>query len=209
MMLLRLAAAAIALFAGPVLARAHPHIWIDATAKVSFSGPDVIGIEHAWIFDEAFSTYVVQGLDKNGDGRFSREELAALAKENVESLNEFDYFTFGKIGGKRMVFDGPRDYWLEFDGKALTLHFLLPLKTAVPLRQAVFEVYDPSYYVEFKFHDEHAVGLDGAPLGCTALIKKPPVLDASAQQKLSEADVTAVDQDFAEGYANRAVVACP
>jgi ABC-type uncharacterized transport system substrate-binding protein len=206
---LRLTAFGFAALAAPAPVIAHPHVWIDATAIVEFSGPNVSGVRHAWIFDEAFSTYVVQGLDKDGNGQYSREELAPLAKENVESLNEFDYFTFGKISGKEMAFDPPQDYWLEFDGKLLTLHFLLPLKAGAPLKQAVFEVYDPSYYVEFKFHDDKAVTLGSAPSGCTASIKKPPTLDAESQQKLAEADFNAVDQDFAAGFANRAVVACP
>ncbi len=194
---------------GAGAANAHPHVWIDARSEIVFKGADFTGVRHAWVFDEAFSTYAVQGLDKDGDGEYSREELAPLAKENVDSLNEFEYFTFGKLSGKELVFDSPRDYWLEFNGKQLTLHFLLPLKAAAPLKQAVFEVYDPSYYVEFKFSDDKAVTLADAPSGCTASIKKPPAPDATAQQKLSEADFNAVDSEFASQFANRAVVACP
>jgi ABC-type uncharacterized transport system substrate-binding protein len=193
----------------PALALSHPHVWIDASAEVMFNGGNVTGINHAWIFDETFSTYVVQGLDSNADGQYSREELAPLAKENVESLKEFDYFTFGNLSGKDIAFGAPKDYWLVFDGKKLTLHFTLPLQDAAPLRQAVFEVYDPSYYVEFKFASETAVKLGFAPAGCSVSIKKPPALDETAQQKLAEADFNALSSEFSAQFANRAVVACP
>jgi ABC-type uncharacterized transport system substrate-binding protein len=193
----------------PGLAMSHPHVWIDASAEVAFVGGQVAGINHAWIFDEAFSTYVVQGLDTNADGTYSREELAPLAKENVESLKEFDYFTFGNLSGKDIVFGSPKDYWLAFDGKKLTLFFTLPLQTAIPLKQAVFEIYDPSYYVEFKFASETAVKLASAPSGCSVSVKKPPELDPTAQQKLAEADFNALNSEFSSQFANRAVVACP
>jgi ABC-type uncharacterized transport system substrate-binding protein len=205
----RLTALLLFVFTLPSAARAHPHVWIDAAAEIVFSGADVTGIRHAWVFDEAFSTYVVQGLDANKDGQYSRDELAQLARENVESLKEFEYFTFGNMSGKELSFAEPQDYWLSFDGKLLTLHFTLPLSAAAPLRQAVFEVYDPSYYVEFKFAEGTPVTLSSAPMGCTASVKKPPPLDEAAQQKLAEADFNAIDSDFAAGFANRAVVACP
>jgi ABC-type uncharacterized transport system substrate-binding protein len=193
----------------PLPAAAHPHVWIDAKAEVLFEGAQISGVRHVWTFDEAFSTYVVQGLDINKDGQYSREELAQLAKENVDSLEEFAFFTFAKIAGREATFEKPGKEWLEFDGKLLTLHFDLPLKQAVPLRHAVVEVYDPSYYVEFKFLDDKAVTLSGAPSGCSAKIQKPPELDTTAQQKLAEADFNQLDSSFSAEFANRAIVACP
>jgi hypothetical protein len=40
----------------------------------------------------------VQGLDTNGDGVFSAEELKPLAEANVKPLKDFDYFTFVYVG---------------------------------------------------------------------------------------------------------------
>jgi ABC-type uncharacterized transport system substrate-binding protein len=205
----RLAAIMLCLAGSIGIAEAHPHVWVDARSGIVFAGADMALIRHSWTFDEAFSTYVVQGLDKNGDGQYSREELADLARENVESLAEFAYFTFGTAGGKELEFQAPRDEWLAFDGKLLTLHFDLPMKAPTPLRQGIVEVYDPSYYVEFRFPDEKAVTLGSAPAGCNVLVKKPPAPDAAAQQKLAEADFMALDSEFSSQFANKAVIACP
>jgi ABC-type uncharacterized transport system substrate-binding protein len=205
--LVAFAAFSLASFSAPAFA--HPHVWIDARAEVLFDGAKIAGVRHAWVFDEAFSTFVVQGLDANKDGKYSREELAQLAKENVESLEEFDFFTFAKIAGRDAAFNKPGEEWLEFDGKLLTLHFDLPLKEAVPLRQAIIEVYDPSYYVEFKFANDAALSLASAPAGCSGKVQKPPELDTNAQQKLAEADFNQLDSAFSAGFANRAIVACP
>lgn len=166
------------------------------------------GIRHRWSFDEAFSSYVVQGLDADGDGAYSRGELQPLAKENVESLVEFEYFTFGTLNGAQMRFGAPRDYHLEYDGRTLTLVFTLPMATAEPVRNAVFEIYDPSYYVEFSFSGGVTLA-GGAPSGCASTVRTPPPLDEAAQQRLAEAEVFALTSDFSAQFANRAIIACP
>ena len=62
-----------ALWLGMALAGlAHPHVWVTAKAEIVFA-PDrkVTGVRHPWTFDEAYTAYVTQGLDKNGDGKLS------------------------------------------------------------------------------------------------------------------------------------------
>ena len=98
-----------------------------------------------------FSTYALQGIETKTKGVYSREQLAPLAQVNVESLKEFAYFTFAKADGKKEKFEGPVDYYLEYKDDALTLHFTLPLKAPVKPKQPALEVYDPSYFIDFKF----------------------------------------------------------
>src|SRR5919197_5690869 len=78
-------------------ARAHPHVWITVKTEVIYA-PDgtVKGVRHAWAFDDMFSAFATQGIGSTKQGEFTREELMPLAKINVESLKEFDYFTFAQ-----------------------------------------------------------------------------------------------------------------
>jgi len=112
-------------------AEAHPHVWITARSEVVYA-PDgsITGVRHAWTFDDMFSAYALQGISHAKKGQYTREELAPLAQTNVESLKEYDYFTYARADGKKLKFADAVDYWLEYKNAALTLHFSLPLKAA-------------------------------------------------------------------------------
>ncbi len=71
-------------------------------------------VRHIWQFDEAFTAFAIQGLDANHDGKLSDAELAPLAKVNVNSLKDYDFFTWLRQGGKSFPFVPPTQYWLEF-----------------------------------------------------------------------------------------------
>ena len=199
----------------PSLARAHPHVWVDAASEMVFDDKGrITAIRHHWLFDEEFSAYALQGLDTNGDGHFSPEELKPLAKENVESLKDFDYFTFLSVGDYQAGFAAPKDYTLELAGDRLLLHFTLPL--AIPLKTngtVHLEVYDPDYYVAFSLPNEHAVRLVNAPPGCTLVVHpgKEPDAAAAAQLATVGADVRALPpgmKSLTAGIANSADANC-
>ncbi len=178
-------------FAPP--ADAHPHVWATVRSEIVF-GPDhtITGIRHAWTFDEFYTAMAVQGLDADGDGVYTKEELAPLAKVNVESLKEFDYFTFVRLAedDNFLPLKPPVDYWVEFDGTVLTLHFTLPLETPLDprLKPVSIDVYDPSFFVAFGFAEKMPVKIAGTPTpGCVAEVDKPDPESAEEAKALSEA----------------------
>ncbi|HMK90506.1 MAG TPA: DUF1007 family protein [Methylocystis sp.] len=197
--------------AGPALA--HPHVWVAVRSEVVFA-PDgkVAGIRHAWEFDEMYSAFAVQGLGKDGKPP-TKEELAPLAKTNVESLAEFEFFTYAKQNGAKLKFKEPVDVSLEADAnKIVTLRFLLPLETPVAAQKPFsFQVYDPTYFVSFGFEKQTPVTLNRAPSGCSLSLVEPKPLAADETKKLSEAFFQnfSPGADFGIKLATRAVVACP
>ena len=102
-------------------------------------------------------------------------QLAPLAKTNVDSLKEFDYFTFAKSDGHKVVFAPPVDYTLEErEDKRVVLHFTLPLATPLkPGRYLSLQVYDPTYFVDFELAPKDPVQLAGAPPGCSKSVLAP------------------------------------
>ncbi|WP_336487274.1 DUF1007 family protein [Methylobacterium nigriterrae] len=203
--------------AGPALA--HPHVWVTARAEIAYAeGGKVVGIRHAWTFDAAYSAFVTQGLDKNGDGALTPDELADLAAENTRNLSEFSYFTKLKVAGREQSFGEPAEPRMAVQGDTLTLSFLLPL--AAPASQGrgvvTLEVYDPTYFVSFSLAEgADAARLAGAPAGCAATVTRPKAQDSrtadAAKPGMTEAFFEALTAASTYGvqFANRIIVACP
>lgn len=169
-------------------ASAHPHVQVAVRSIVVLDDAgEISAVRHAWTFDEAFSAFSTTGLDTNKDGKLDREELASLAQVNVESLNEYAFFTYIKKGKETSEFGAVKDYYLSHDGKALTLHFTLPVeKKKLAVKDVKFEVYDPSYFVAFEFEKETPVKVEGGKLACTASIKAPGAAVTSRLSQMSE-----------------------
>ncbi len=198
---------------GTTAVEAHPHVWVAVRSEVVFA-PDgrITGVRHTWEFDEMYSAFAVQGLGKDGKAP-TREELAPLAKTNVESLAEFDYFTYAKQNNAKAAFKAPENVYLEAnDKKIVTLHFFLPLEAPVAAKKPFsFQVYDPTYFVAFGLEKKDPVTLAQAPPGCSVSLMEPAPLVATDNQKLSEAFFQNMSpgSDFGAKLATRAIVACP
>ena len=195
---------------GAAAAEAHPHVWITAKSEVVYA-PDgsITGVRHAWTFDDMFSTYALQGITTKTKGVYTREELAPLAQTNVESLKEFSFFTFAKADGKKSKFVEPVDYYLEYKDTALTLHFVLPLKEPATPKQLALEVFDPSYFIDFKFEEKDPIKLVGAPAACKLQFQRPNDETANTQRLSEQNFMNGDNSNYGAMFANKITVNCP
>lgn len=197
----------------PASAGAHPHVWVKIETEVlADAGQRVSGLRHSWTFDEFYSAFATQGLDKNKDGKLDEKELAPLAEVNITSLKEFDYFTFVKVDGQdAKLLEPAPDYRLEHRDGVLTLHFTLPLAQPSDPRKAKlqYSVYDPTFYIDFSYAKDSPVHLaKSAPAGCRAVVAQPPQRpDATA---LSEAFYQGLGaaSDYGRQFSRDVVIAC-
>lgn len=192
---------------------AHPHVWVAVQSEVVFGNDGrIVGVRHSWEFDEMYSAFATQGLGKNGAPP-TKEELAPLAKTNIESLAEFDYFTFAKQNNEKPAFKPPQDVTLEVnERKSVVMHFFLPLQFPASAKKPFsFQVYDPTYFVSFGLEKKEPVRMSRAPAGCSLSLVEPSSLVATDNQKLSEAFFQNMSPgaDFGIKLATRAIVACP
>jgi ABC-type uncharacterized transport system substrate-binding protein len=195
-----------------VPAWAHPHVWVTMRTELVYA-PDgkITGIRHAWSFDDMFSTFATQGLESKEKGKFTREELAPLAKVNVESLKEFDYFTYATADGKKAELAEPAPgYWLDYANEVLTLNFTLPFKKPVSVKELKVEIYDPTIFVDFSFAKEKPAQLVGAPK-CKLDVVLPREMTFAEGKKLSEIPADQPNTTMAWGaqFASRLLVHCP
>jgi ABC-type uncharacterized transport system substrate-binding protein len=189
---------------------AHPHVWVTMQSEVVYAADGTVtGVRHAWTFDDMFSAFATQGIESKKKGVFTREELAPLAEVNVTSLKEFDFFTNGKVDGKKAQFNDPVDYYLEYKDNLLVLHFTLPLKTAVKAKSLHLEIYDPTYFVDFTFGEKDPVTLKGAPASCKLAMARPN--DPAAQgRQVGEAFFNSLtsSSNYGAQFANKISVTC-
>ncbi|HEV2630111.1 MAG TPA: DUF1007 family protein [Pseudolabrys sp.] len=196
--------------AGPAFA--HPHVWITMKSEV-LVGPDgaVTGIRHHWSFDDMFSAFALQGQASKVKGQYTREELAPLAKVNVESLKEYDYFTYATADGKKVELAPPTsDYWLDYRDSVLTLNFTLPVKTPVKAKELKVDIYDPTIFIDFEFDKKDPGKLVGGP-HCKMDVVYPREMTFAEGKALSEipADQPNVSMAWGEKFANKLLVHCP
>jgi ABC-type uncharacterized transport system substrate-binding protein len=208
--LLLVAAATIAcMFATP--ARAHPHVWVTITSQILYDDKgEATGVRQAWEFDDMYTAFALEGLPQKTKGVYTREELAGLADVNITNLKEEDFFTFVKVNGKEVPFGDAADYWLEYNKDLLTLYFTLPFKTPLKEKQLTYEVYDPTYFVDFGFADKDAIKLVGAPAKCKTAIEQPKDPGAGfGQQFMSDEQAITMMDNWGASFASKIVVTCP
>jgi ABC-type uncharacterized transport system substrate-binding protein len=193
-------------------AHAHPHVWATTHSEVFFTSDGALaGVRHIWTFDDMFSAFALQGIPHARKGQYTREELSSLARTNVTSLKEYNFFTYAKAGGKKLPFSDAVDYWLEYKDEALTLHFTLPLKMPLKAPRIQIEIYDPEIFVDLEFAKENPASLAGAPPGCQLKVELPHQPTPSEQLRLSQLDESPLDPSSAYGaiFANRINISCP
>ncbi len=168
-------AMALVLLAGGRPAEAHPHVMVETETQLVFDNGRLTGLAHVWTFDEMYSTFATQGLDKNRDGTFSREELAELTQVNVEHLGQQKFFTVLRHERRFVSFGGVRDAWSEVVGGKLRLHFTVPVATpfAAEGKPVTLQVYDPDYFVAFSPADGEPMRLVAAPQGASSTSRRP------------------------------------
>ncbi|MEZ5924764.1 MAG: DUF1007 family protein [Hyphomicrobiaceae bacterium] len=205
-------ALAVIVAALPGVARSHPHVFVSVDAEVQYDAQgQMTGVQHSWSFDEMYSASAVLGLDKNGDGAYDRAELQELAQINVESLKEFDYFTFMTIEGEPVTFTAPVDYYVEADAQGLlTLTFTLPMQAPVKhgSLKVDLSIYDPSFFIAFSFAEKNPVRLaSSAPVGCEISVRRPNQEQANTQltEDMFAGEVTV---DYGSSFADTAEIRC-
>ncbi len=202
----------------PLPALAHPHIFIDAKAAVTFNDAgQVVSVHNTWTFDEAYSAWSVQGLDTNHDGKLTRAELQPLADDNMDGLADYEYYTFageGKDPNLKFGHGSNPTIDMGADGKT-TLNFDVALAQPYMIRKALeLSVDDPEYYVAITFADASAVTLINAPKTCAVQMENPkemPTALADALYALPP-DVTKLPPELEQamrGMQGAIVINCP
>ncbi|WP_082461322.1 DUF1007 family protein [Devosia sp. Leaf64] len=191
---------------------AHPHIFIDAKVDVVFDDAGrIAALRHHWTFDTAFSVWMVQGLDTNGDGTVSTEEMQPLADDNMNGLAQYDFYTYA---GDGMAFTPAGDQRMRYENNRVTLDYSINATEPVaPGSKFELGIFDAEYYVAISFADASAVQLVNAPASCSTRLVPPAPMDKATEDRLYALgpDVLELPPDLAaamRGTQGMIVIAC-
>ena len=141
---------------------------------------------------------------------YKMEQFVVRNGLNVTSLKEYDFFTYAKVNGRKVKFVEPTDYYLEYKDSVMTLHFMLPLAKPAQVKTLDFEVFDPTYFVDFALAEKDPATLSGAPADCTLAVKGPQQASQPNVQRLPDAMANQPEtMNFGAQYANKISVKCP
>ena len=201
-------------FWAPTPAGAHPHVWIDMkVGVVTNADRQLEALRIHWTFDEFYSAFALDGIEKDADGHYPQKVLDELAQVNLTNLKEVDFFTEISAGGRKLALGKAKDpvsSWNEKQGR-LTLTFTLPLETphAAPVQ---FRIYDPSYYISIDYPEKGrgTEFLAGPHENCEIAVTTPNV--EKVWLNLPEAAFTGgsatVGEGFGAHFASTATLTC-
>lgn len=200
----------------PLPALAHPHIFVDARATITFDDAGrVVSIHNSWTFDEGYSAWAVQGLDTNADGVVSREELQPLADDNMLGLGEYDYYTFAGEGPDNLTFGSGSNPVMTYAGGRQTLDFDVALSAPYMIEDHLeLAINDPEYYVAITLANAGAITLVNAPDNCGFTLEDPEPMSDVLQQQLADLgpDVTQLPPELEQqmrGVQGAVLITCP
>lgn len=84
----------------PLVAAAHPHLWISQSVRVVAENGAYRQVEIEWKFDPLSSEDEIPAIDEDKDGKFSEEEIRLLVRDMMPELNKVGFLTWLNTGGK-------------------------------------------------------------------------------------------------------------
>jgi ABC-type uncharacterized transport system substrate-binding protein len=213
----RIAAVLATLVACTLPAGAHPHVWVEMRSDIVFNDRGLISaINLMWTFDDAYAQMALDGLDTNGDGVYSQDEIAPLTEENMASLKDYDYFTVVRFNGRKQPFAAVTEFGQIYSADKLELHFQVPLAAPLDPRagEFVLKIYDPDFFVAFDYAKDDPVTVIGnMPPPCRLEVKPVPT-DAELDQTRAMLATKGTDwkpennEDFGALFAQPVTIRC-
>jgi ABC-type uncharacterized transport system substrate-binding protein len=198
-------------------AQAHPHVWADMQSGIVFTDDGLIkGVDLEWTFDDAYTQMALDGLDLDGDGTYSQDELAPLTVENIKSLKDYEYFTVMRANGEQQKIGEVTEAGQIWSNNRLTLHFQVPLVTPLDPKKVDFmlKVYDPEFFVDIEYVKDNPADVVGKmPKECK-LVLKPVPTDAELDQTRLMLSTKGKDwkpennEDFGAMFAQPVLIKC-
>ena len=128
----------------------HPHVFIDYTVNFVFEQNELVGIKTRWIFDEMYSSILIQDYDADKDGRFSDREIITIKQDAFSNLENYNYFVYLSISSKNFKVKSIENFSVDvYDNKVIYSFFIPCVVPATPSYKKIeICMYDETYYID-------------------------------------------------------------
>jgi ABC-type uncharacterized transport system substrate-binding protein len=200
--------AGVAMLLAVPVAQAHPHVFVETgLTLVADDAGRLIGVEVSWAYDDFYSLLLLEdlGLDPDGDGVLSADELARLEGFDLQWIDGYLGDLYLTAGEAPVELGRPESRGTQVvEGRIVTRHFraFAPQDGAV-----VVKAYDPTFYTAYDLNGGVTV-----PEGCSLSIQ-PADLDKAYTmvEEALYANPALPDDDYpevGEAFADTVLVSC-
>lgn len=172
------------MFIGASPARAHPHVFIDATAAFQFNpAGELNAVEITWIYDAFTSLTLIAmlDLDSDNDQILTDADRARIVQAQTIWPDDFAGDTYLETGGQSVPLGRPINGASDMRDGRIAVSFELPLLEPLAVTAPVeLRLYDPSYYYSY------ATTVAGEAHGCAVALEpfEPSAATSGLQAKL-------------------------
>lgn len=196
---------------GSFTVSAHPHSFIDISARPVVENGKLTGLAMDWTMDELTSADLLYDAGEAAPGSEVWKKLAAEVMANVIGQH---YFTEFWHGNKKVKFTAvPPRYSLARTGHRAVLSFVLPLAHPQELagQHYRFSTFDPTYFVDMRYDNATDFSLPAAlEADCKVTLTTPqPSEDTLAfAQALDKEDAPPEDMELGKQFAQQVELQC-
>ncbi len=143
---------------------AHPHVFIEHSVEIQVNDSGVQALKLRWVFDEMFSSLLIQDFDTNKNKKIDPSENPVVKKNGFDNLKEYHYFVFMKMGKKSYYPSHAEAFQATIARNRLVYIFTVPV-TLKPGRfpaKAELVIRDPSNYTDLTLIKSNPVTVTNA-----------------------------------------------
>lgn len=124
---------------------AHPDLFTKLSLTLIMNDEGLAAIKERWVFDEVFSSILINDCDINDDKKFDTIETQLLTADSFNGLSDYKYFTFIKIGSKTLAPVKGTNFKPSILNNKVVYEFLLPyqIKSEKKPIEVFIDVFDP------------------------------------------------------------------
>ncbi len=133
----------------PTAAKAHPHVYVDASLTFSVNDSGLVSMHENWLFDEIFSKAIMADLELTPETLVTTLGQEKLRNGAFAYLANYGYFTFIENDGKRIPVTAPEGFLASINEDRLTYDFTVPINLPFDqVKNFQASIFDKEYYAD-------------------------------------------------------------